>query len=187
MRIAFFDPSGHNYNVDTPFEAPFGGSQSALCYLAIAMAALGHEVTTVTHTDRPGRLRGVNCVGPRPGLEKPFLDGFEAVVVLNAAMGAELRRILRPGIPLILWTQHAINQPAVASLDDAAEHDAWTGFVMISAWQAETYDRRFGLDPSRRIILRNAMAPAFAGLPGRAARNPARRRSLPIPARLIGV
>ena len=172
MRIAFFDPSGHNYNVETPFEAPFGGSQSALCYLAIALAALGHDVTTVTHTDRPGRLRAVNGVGPKPGLEKPFLDSFEAVVVLNAAIGGELRRVLRPGIPLILWTQHAINQPAVASLDDPAERDAWTGFVMISAWQADTYDRRFGSDPSRRIILRNAMAPAFASLPAREARDP---------------
>ena len=37
-------------------------------YLAIALAGLGHEVATVTHTLSPGSRRGVNCVGQRPGL-----------------------------------------------------------------------------------------------------------------------
>jgi glycosyltransferase involved in cell wall biosynthesis len=172
LRIAFLDPTLHNYTVDTPFHAPFGGSQSALCYLAIELAALGHEVATVTQTDRPGRIRGVDCVGSRPGLEKGFLDRFDVLIVLNCALGVELRRVLRPDLALVLWTQHADNQPAIASLADVAERDAWAGFALISGWQVETYRRRFDLPVERTVILRNAMAPAFAGLPPRAAREP---------------
>ncbi len=167
MRIAFLDPSRHNYNAETPFHAPFGGSQSSLCYLAIELAALGHDVTTVTQTDAPGRIRGVDCVGPRPGLEKSFLDRFDVLVVLNSALGIELRRVLRPDLPLVLWSQHADNQPAVASLAETSERDCWTKFALISTWQVEGYRRRFGPPAERTVILRNAMSPAFASLPAR--------------------
>lgn len=172
MRIAFFDPTPHDYTVETPFVVPFGGSQSSLCYLAIELAALGHEVTTVTQTQKAVRFRGVDCVGASPGLEKAFLERFDIIVALNGAVGAELRRVLRPDLPLVLWTQHADNQPGIASLSESTERDCWSGFVLISGWQMEAYRKRFGLPPERSIILRNAMAPAFAGLPSRPWREP---------------
>ena len=81
MRIAFIDPTTHDYNIETPFHTPFGGSQSSLCYLAIELAALGHEVSSVTETRDAGRFRGVECVGKRPGLEKGFLDRFDVIVI----------------------------------------------------------------------------------------------------------
>ena len=167
LRIAFVDPAQHDYTVDTPFEQPFGGSQSALCYLAIELAALGHDVACVTHTSRPRLTRGVHCVGQRPGLEKPFLDGFDVVVILNAAVGIDFRQVLRPDIALALWTQHAGNQPAVKKLAVPAERQSWTGFAFVSAWQLEDYRRRYGLPAGRTTILRNAMSPAFATLPPR--------------------
>ncbi|HEY2891528.1 MAG TPA: glycosyltransferase family 4 protein [Dongiaceae bacterium] len=173
MRIVFIDPTTHDYNVETPFHTPFGGSQSSLCYLAIELAALGHEVSSVTETRDVGRFRGVECVGKRPGLEKGFLDRFDVIVMLNCALGIETRRVLRHDIRLVLWTQHADNQPAIATLSDAAERDSWSAFAFISSWQAETYRRRFGVPAERSVILRNAMAPAFAALPERPARDPA--------------
>jgi glycosyltransferase involved in cell wall biosynthesis len=172
LRIVFLDPTLHNYTVDTPFEAPFGGSQSALCYLAIELAALGHDVVTVTQTDRPGRIRGVDCVGSKPGLEKGFLDRAEVLVVLNCSLGIELRRVLRPDLALVLWNQHAENQPAIASLAEPAERDAWSGYALISAWQVDRYRQRFGLPVERTAILRNAMSPSFAALPPRRDRPP---------------
>ncbi len=172
MRIAFLDPTPHDYNVGTPFDVPFGGSQSSLCYLAIELAALGHHVATITQTQKAGRFRGVDCVGTSPGLEKAFLEGFDVIIVLNGAVGGDLRRVLRPDLPLVLWTQHADNQPGIAGLSEPAERGCWSGFVLISGWQMETYRRRFGLPPERSIILRNAMAPAFAALPPRRPRDP---------------
>src|ERR1700690_612795 len=172
LRIAFLDPTLPNYTVETPFQAPLGGSQSALCYLAIELAALGHDVTTVTETAQPGRFRGVDCVGPRPGLGKDFLQRFDVLVVLNYALGIEIRRVLSPDMAVVLWTQHADDQPARGSLAEPAERDAWTGFALISGWQVERYRRRFSLPIERTVILRNAMSPAFAGLPARAERAP---------------
>ena len=44
MKIGFFDTIGWDYDIETPYRQPLGGSQSALCYLAVALAATGHEV-----------------------------------------------------------------------------------------------------------------------------------------------
>src|SRR5438876_7424164 len=62
MRIAFIDPSGWDINVEAPFRRPLGGSQSAACYLAIALAELGHDVFFVSATSQPGNVRGVTCL-----------------------------------------------------------------------------------------------------------------------------
>lgn len=44
MRLTFVDPCRWDYDVDTPFERPLGGSQSALAYLTAALAGRGHDV-----------------------------------------------------------------------------------------------------------------------------------------------
>lgn len=58
VKIAFLDPAGGDYTPDTPRLHPLGGSQSALCYLAEALAASKLEVTLVNGTRTPGMVRG---------------------------------------------------------------------------------------------------------------------------------
>jgi hypothetical protein len=41
MNIAFVDWIGWDYDVSAPYERPLGGSQSALAYLAVALARRG--------------------------------------------------------------------------------------------------------------------------------------------------
>ena len=42
MKIAIFD-SGWEYSVNTPYEKPLGGTQSAICYFLEEMAIRGHQ------------------------------------------------------------------------------------------------------------------------------------------------
>ena len=48
-------------------------------------------------------------------------------------------------------------------LSDPAERSAYDGFAMVSSWQQAGYRQAFEIDPARMTILRNAIAPAFAG------------------------
>ena len=43
MKIAIFD-SGWNYTLDTPYDNPLGGTQSAICYFLEEMKSRNHEI-----------------------------------------------------------------------------------------------------------------------------------------------
>lgn len=163
-KIMFIDPLGWDYTPQTPREMPLGGSQSALCYLSEALASRGVKVTLITGTSAPGLVRGVVCVN---GAQRPWdhIAGAELVVVLNECppeMAVKLRASLSIDARLVLWTQHAHDEPAIAALRDAAMRDVWDYFAFVSEWQRDEYVRAFGLRPARCTVLRNAVAPTFA-------------------------
>ena len=89
LKICFMDTARWDYDVDTPFQRPIGGSQSAMIYLAIELATRGHTVALATHGTSPGTKRGVVCVGANPGFSAEFLAQFDVVVVLNSALPIE--------------------------------------------------------------------------------------------------
>lgn len=166
MRVCFIDFAPWDYDVSSPALRPLGGSQSAMCYLAIEMAKAGHDVTVVTGTIKPPRMvRGVACHGlnpPRP----PIPEGdFDAVVVLNAPVrGVGLREILPSSTRLVLWTQHTANQPAMRRLSQPEVRDAWDGIVCVSHWQKQDVLSRFDIGDDRISVIRNAIAPSFENL-----------------------
>lgn len=158
MKIAFVDDLRWDYTPLTPYERPFGGTQSALCYLAEALAAGGHEVALVNNVANPGIYGGVDCVGAGRGLTGEFLNRFDAVISI-ATIGRQLRR-LGVQCPLVFWTGHDVDQLAVKSLQDAAERSCWTAFATVSEWQARRYAAAFGIESSRLSVKRNGISPA---------------------------
>lgn len=158
MKICFVDFSTWDYNVATPTLRPLGGSQSAMCYLAVALARLGHEVTAVTGTSEPGFIDGVECINR-------FIPRADAVIALNApAHGVRLRGCLHASTRLILWTQHAANQPGMRNLKARHVREAWDHIVCVSDWQRRGIMDELGVEPGRASVLRNAVSPAFEGM-----------------------
>lgn len=164
MRIAFLDTQQLDYTADTPYQQPLGGSQSALCYLAVELAQLGHEVAVLNATTRPGTYHGVQFLH-LARVPRDFLPRCDVVVVLNWARGLRLRQELGLGVPLILWLSHAADQPLVEPLAQSEERDAWNGFALVSAWQQEQFIARFDIAHDKARVLRNAISPAFADTP----------------------
>lgn len=165
MRLAFIDVAGWDYTVDTPYRQPLGGSQSALCYLAEELAALGHRVMILNGVPAPVTSRGV-LVRPLDAAAWDDLAACDAAIVLNGChlpFARELRHRL-PDTRLVYWTQHAHDQPASANLADPAMRALWDRFVLISDWQSVCYRETFGLPEERIAVLRNAIGPAFRTL-----------------------
>jgi glycosyltransferase involved in cell wall biosynthesis len=166
MRIAFLDRMPWDYRVDTPDERPLGGSQSALCHLASALAGQGHAVRLVTMTTAPGLVAGVDCRSLSEGFA--LFEGMDAAVVLNdpdPAIAAGLRAAMGGGGLVVLWTQHDVDQPAMAAFADAGVRAAWDRVVFVSDWQRRAYRRGLRAMPAD-IVIGNAMAPAFETLFG---------------------
>jgi glycosyltransferase involved in cell wall biosynthesis len=161
MRLAFLDPIlPGDYTPMTPSQRPLGGTQSAVCYLAIALAARGHDVSILNNSKTLGKWDGVNCVGLQNGYAAAILNSFD-VIVSTAVIGRFLRN-LRVRCPIVLWTQHDIDQLApLHPLLDGSERYLWNRFVMVSNWQAERYATRFKIKRERLQVMCNAISPLF--------------------------
>jgi glycosyltransferase involved in cell wall biosynthesis len=109
---------------------------------------------------------GVTCLSilniPAESLAQPF----DALIVLNgpAEICLRLRPHLAPATPLVLWTQHAPDQSAMQALQHPEVRHGWDAIVCVSQWHRTTMIGQFGLDASRVVVLRNAIAPFFEGL-----------------------
>lgn len=161
MKITFVDPVGWDYTVKSPLTEPLGGTQSALCYLAVELARRGHDVALVNHIAAPAVHDGVRHVPWEEGATGEALNQADVVIVSNTACGRKMRDAgVRP--PLILWTGHAHDQEAVQDLRRGPERDAWTGFAFVSRWAQDNYVRAFALAPERTRVLHNGIAPPFA-------------------------
>ncbi len=168
MDIVFIDATGWAYDPDTPLRQPLGGSQSATCYLAAALAERGHQVTLANRSSERKLVRGVRCE-PIRGMEDGILRRTDCVVLVSGvvhAMLAELKAACRPEAKLVLWTGHAHDQPAVSNLVQPEIRALLDGVALVSNWQAACFIETFGLDPARVGVLRNAIGPAFADLFG---------------------
>ena len=166
MNIAFLDSIAWDYDVCTPYERPLGGSQSALAYLAVALAQRGARVTLYSGTSRPGEIRGVTCISTQSIPDGSLAQSFDALIVLNgpSELAVRLRPYISPATPLVLWTQHAADQPAMHPFHQAEARQSWDAIACVSEWHRATLIEHYGLDPARVFVLRNAIAPCFEGL-----------------------
>ncbi|HEV2970349.1 MAG TPA: glycosyltransferase family 4 protein [Pirellulales bacterium] len=161
MHIAFVDFVPWDYTIETVYQKPLGGSQSALCYLAEELARRGHEVQLINNAALPGVSRGVVCL-PAAKAQGDVWKSFDLVVLLNSVKpGLSIRPLLRNGARLIAWIQHAHDQPAVQPLAREEVRSAFDGFALLSDWQRGCFERTFQIDPARVRVLRNAVSPAF--------------------------
>lgn len=173
MTVVFVDFIDWDYDPETPLYRPLGGTQSAVCYLASALAARGERVGLVNRYGREQTVDGVACL-PMTLTESGFEVGPWGRALLGApgarvvVCGFPLAQVVRPhlgaGARLFLWTQHAADQPVMRPLVDPSVRDAWDGFLFVSEWQRRGYEAELGIPRDRARILHNAAGPAFAAL-----------------------
>src|SRR5262245_31577132 len=167
MRIVFIDQRGWKYTVETPCERALGGSQSALCYLAIELARLGHSITVLNGSTTTSESRGVKITNVFALALPEFLVGVDVGIVLNDAIAHKLRGDLRVSVPLVLWNQHAHDQPAIKELSRLRERKDWDAFAFVSDWQRQNFEKIFEVPAERSRVMRNAVSPAFAECPNK--------------------
>jgi tetratricopeptide (TPR) repeat protein/glycosyltransferase involved in cell wall biosynthesis len=164
LRIGLASFYPRPFRTQTPYEQPLGGSESALCYLAEALATQGQEVFLLTTGGEAGTSRRVRCLPLSPAALRQLPEQDVLVVQNLAGQGQALRAALGRRTRLLYWTGHGVEQPAVQALRDPAERAAYDGFAFVSDWQRRRYQEVFGLEPARTVVLRNGISPAFENL-----------------------
>ncbi|MDX2211782.1 MAG: tetratricopeptide repeat protein [Oculatellaceae cyanobacterium bins.114] len=166
MRIAFLDPIPWDYRPETPYQQPLGGSQSAVCYLAEALAQAGHTVFLLNGTSRTDLSSGVVCLplaAGSPELLKSLV--LDALVVVNQPdIGQHFRPLLPRSTRLVCWIQSAADQDNMRSLHQPELQQIYDGFAMVSEWQRDQFHHHLGLELTKMGVLRNAIAPVFQHL-----------------------
>lgn len=165
MKVTFLHRSYVDYNVETPYTRPLGGSESAIVYLAPELVKLGHEVRLLSNTSQPGRYRGVECLNYKTSLTPAVLNDADVVVVSNEACARELRDKFRAAKPLVLWVQHADDQDAIEDLQFTRERKAWTAIAFVSQWQFDQFADYYWVPREKGRVMRNAISPTFADMP----------------------
>lgn len=164
MNIVFVSFLPMDFNTNTPFEIPLGGTESAICYLAIELANRGHQVSLYSHTSHPGFFRGVHCHNIAQSTPQQLSHTDFAVISSLPDQIEICRKIFPSKTKFIMWTGHAPDQPVSQSLADEKIKNQWDGLAFVSAWQKENYKIKFGVDDKKSFVLKNAISPAFENL-----------------------
>lgn len=164
MHLAFVDIT-YGYTVDRP-EAPeaLGGTTTALCFLARALRAAGHDCTIFNKVSTPAIAHDIQSL-PLEHLTaeraNPAYDAFVFVGRWADWLVAHIAEAARA--PLIAWMHESqFGLPLVPQIA------AFNAVVFVSDWQARS-NHALLLPHQTNAVIRNALNPAVAALfpPGR--------------------
>tara|TARA_Y100001968_G_scaffold267948_1_gene258111 strand:- start:279 stop:818 length:540 start_codon:yes stop_codon:yes gene_type:complete len=167
MKIVFLDPIDWDYNPETPYQRPLGGTQSALCYLSTALSNLGHEVYVINNISNSKVIKGVHCLNLKSDDKylKDIINSSDIfIIIANPSLVKGFKTILSSNVKIFLWCQHSYNQPVLESLYSNDIKQLWDGYIFVSNWQRDKFCSVFGLDKGKTFILRNAISPLFYNL-----------------------
>jgi glycosyltransferase involved in cell wall biosynthesis/Flp pilus assembly protein TadD len=148
LTVFFYQPHSLSYNGRTPRERGLGGTESAVVYLAEALARRGHRVVVLNGCDAAATIDGVEYERWESLPKRCVIDRPHVVVAVRAWEMIGRTRLA----PLqIFWTGDAFDQPFVQDLRDS-DNRREIDFVMLqSDWQAETFAQHHNI-PAWQIV-----------------------------------
>src|SRR3972149_266937 len=111
IKIGFVNFAPLSYDVLTPYKEPLGGTESAMCYLTVELAKLGHKVVLFGRYSKNFSLKGVvhesqDRIGQGKWHDLDFM-----VIQSDPMAGVEVKPLLNEKTKLILWEHMEIDQP----------------------------------------------------------------------------
>jgi len=136
LRVFFYQPHSITYDARTPRAHGLGGTESAIVYLAEALARRGHGVSVFDGCEEPGSWDGVIY---RRWQEMPVRSVEECPDVVVAVRSWEAIGRARFAPLQIFWTGDAFDQPFVQALSDEGARAEIDFFMLQSDWQEQTF------------------------------------------------
>lgn len=184
LRILFF-LQGVSCNGRTVYERPLGGTESAMIFMAAALARRGHRVTVCTEVDTPGVYDGVHYMSWREFEAEATRHPPDVFLCIRSLLPVMVRR----WAPVqIYFSPDAYNQPFVNHAlllqfrDEHREYDVGLyslrfvqqyvdAIFCVGAWQARTFADRFQVPRAKLVVAGNGVhLPDFAAPPSLARR-----------------
>lgn len=167
MKIAVFNSYGE-YTLNTPYEKPLGGTESAICYFLEEMAIRGHETYLFNKGSKIFENKFIRNV------KHIHKDNFYIYIQSNNIIFdiiivsclpnelLEIKLLLNEKKTLFaLWTGHDIDQEASKMLEHRKMVDFVDLFIFVSEWQRDRYLDKFDIPYDKTLILRNGIGKPF--------------------------
>nr|MBP7253520.1 glycosyltransferase family 4 protein [Alphaproteobacteria bacterium] len=159
MHFAFVDIT-YGYAVDRP-EAPeaLGGTTTALCFLARALRADGHDCTIFNKVSAPTAAHGIASLPLEQLTTERSNLAYDVFIFVGRWADWLVTHIAEAArVPLIAWMHESqFDLPFVPQMD------AFNAVVFVSDWQARINQATL-LPQQSRTVIRNALSPAIAAL-----------------------
>ena len=164
MIIGVFD-SGWKYTLDTPYNEPLGGTQSAICFFLEQMNIRGHKTYLFNKIDQIKTIRGVTHIPAESYHNYIQNHNLNFDVILVSCIPQELAMIkitLANSKTLYgLWTGHDTDQEPSKQFAFDKLKELVDIYVFVSNWQKNRYIIEYKIDESKCIVLRNGIAKTF--------------------------
>lgn len=166
MKILFICLSTLKFDIDTPFNEPLGGTESAISYLAPELVKLDHEVVLMANTEEK-IIRGVKH---RPISEDLARIDPDVIIVTSAPQALPGIKKMAPRAKIVLWNHMRPDQPAMLHMFKTETLNALDRIVYVSESQRQSFvdarpvNQPLPLAGSHTIVIGNAIAPNFENM-----------------------
>jgi glycosyltransferase involved in cell wall biosynthesis len=162
MKIVFFDTMGINYDLNTPYDKPLGGTQSAVCYLLEELALTKqHELYLFSRNPNDGKsIRNVFMfdISKMTLIEQIKPDIIIACAFPDIAMQLKIKF----GCSVILWSQNDYDQfPIHRVLKEKHIADIIDCFMFVSEWHMFRMVNYYNLPIEKCCVLKNGIGKPF--------------------------
>jgi len=163
---------------NTPFhilsvvEQAVSDATTAVSFLAIELAKLGHDVTVFSDNDGPAKTLGVRCcnisIRDRTlNLDSTILEpDFEVLIFKNDS--PEFIISVKNSLPykpkIYLWTSFDYNQTANNGLYSADIVTELDGIICVSEWQRKRLRSKLQINGEKLWVQRYAISPVYENL-----------------------
>jgi len=150
------------YHGFTPFEGdaletkPLGGSEAAIIHMMRELALLGHEPTVICKCEKPGKFSGVNFVNLSRA--RDILEGQGADIFISQTSLDVFQFNIKAKLK-VFWTGGNHDVRVIQPMADKKIQNNIDYFFFVSAWQAEGFNSKFGIDRAKIFITRNGFDP----------------------------
>jgi len=166
MKIGLFD-SSWNYTVETPYNEPLGGTQSAICYFAEELSK-NHEIYIFNNINEITNKKSIIHVPYQLYLSFIHSYKIELDIVIVSCLPNDLYNIRNnlfnlnyKNIIYCLWTGHDIDQNPSLLLNENKLKDSVDLFIFVSDWQRLRYVDKYKIQYNKTLIMRNGIGKPF--------------------------
>jgi glycosyltransferase involved in cell wall biosynthesis len=167
VKLLFVNLSAVSFTAATPDHAPLGGSESALCYLARALAAREHDVALIANlpSGQGGVVQGVRHFPVATLKDLAFFaaEKFDTIILCNAPAAAAPLKAAMPQSRILFWAHALPDQPSMKILAQAECKQALDATIFVSEFQCIELARAFGSFKEAAVI-GNGIAPVFENM-----------------------